>query len=117
MKPKNDKVQQIAKGFVKYLEKVGQVAQLSELSKIQQKQGWLKGIENTALITSSVELKPAEKKKVVEFIKKKFDLSPKIKYQVDKSIIGGLVIRVGNKVLDVSLKHRLEKLRESMLYA
>jgi F-type H+-transporting ATPase subunit delta len=117
MKLKNDRVQQIAKGFVKYLEKVGQVDQLPELSKIQQKQGWLKGLENTALITSSVELKPAEKKRVVELIKKNFDLSPKIKYKVDKSIIGGLIIRVGNKVLDVSLKHRLEKLRESMLYA
>jgi len=117
MKLKNDKVQQIAKGFIKYLENVGQVDQLSKLSKIQQKQGWLKGTENTALITSCVKLKPSEKKDVTEFIKKNFDLSPQIKYQVDKSIIGGLIIRVGNKVLDVSLKHRLERLRESMLYA
>ena len=117
MKLKNNRVQQIAKGFVKYLENVGQVDQLSELSKIQQKQGWLKGVDNTAIIISAVTLKPVEKKNVTQFIKKTFGLSPNIKYQVDKSIIGGLIIRVGNKVLDVSLKHRLEKLRESMLYA
>ncbi len=117
MRLKNDKVQQIAKGFVKYLEQVGQIDLLPELSKIQQKQGWLRGLENTAIITSCVELKPAQKKQVVKLIKEKFNLDPKIKYKVDKSIIGGLIIRVGNKVLDVSLKHRLEKLRESMLYA
>jgi F-type H+-transporting ATPase subunit delta len=117
MKLKNNKVQQIAKGFVKYLERVGQVDQLAELSKIQQKQGWSKGLDNTATITSCVALKPTEKKAVSQFINKTYDLNPKIKYQVDKSLIGGLIIRVGNKVLDVSLKHRLEKLRESMLYA
>ncbi len=117
MKLKNNKVQQIAKGFVKYLENVGQVDQLAKLSKIQQKQSWSKGIDNTATVISAVALKSSEKKELKEFISQKFDQKPKIKYQVDKSIIGGLVIRVGNKILDVSLKNRLKKLRESMLYA
>jgi F-type H+-transporting ATPase subunit delta len=117
MKLKNKKAQQIAKGFLKYLEKVDQIDQLDELSRIQQKQSWSRGMDSVATITSSVALKQAEKTTLKEFLKTNFDVSPKMKYQVDESIIGGLIIRVGNKVIDVSLKHRIEKLKEVLIYA
>jgi F0F1-type ATP synthase delta subunit len=37
--------------------------------------------------------------------------------RVDESIIGGLVLQVGNMVLDASIKNRLEKLRRSVARA
>jgi F-type H+-transporting ATPase subunit delta len=31
-------------------------------------------------------------------------------YQVDESLLGGLVIRIGDRVVDSSIKNRLQKL-------
>jgi F-type H+-transporting ATPase subunit delta len=36
---------------------------------------------------------------------------------VDDSILGGLVVQVGNMVLDASVRNRLEKLRKSIARA
>ena len=37
--------------------------------------------------------------------------------QVDPTVIGGLVIRVGNMVLDASVRNRLERLRRQVASA
>jgi F0F1-type ATP synthase delta subunit len=37
--------------------------------------------------------------------------------KVDADLIGGLVIRVGNMVLDASVRNRLERLRRSVATA
>lgn len=116
MKQRSKKVQHIARGFVKYLEKIGEVDKLGELSQIQQKQSWTQGITQTATITSAVKLNQAQKKEIESLLKEKFDFTSKIEYQVQPKILGGLVIRVGDKVLDVSLKHRLTTIRESIAY-
>lgn len=116
MKSTNSNTQLIAKGLISYLKKTGQLDQLAELTKIQQKKSWSLRTNTETTITSAVELSAAQKKSVEKIINHHFDPSAKIKYQVNKDVIGGLVIKVGNKIIDVSIKHRLEKLREAMLY-
>jgi len=37
--------------------------------------------------------------------------------QVDGEILGGIVLQVGNMVLDASIRNRLEKLRKSVATA
>ena len=37
--------------------------------------------------------------------------------RVDPDILGGLVVQVGNMVLDTSIRNRLEKLRKSVARA
>ena len=37
--------------------------------------------------------------------------------EVDESIVGGLVLQVGNRVLDASIRNRLEKLRREVAQA
>ena len=36
-------------------------------------------------------------------------------YSVDKSLIGGIVIRIGDKVVDSSIKTRLENLKRELI--
>lgn len=118
MKSKNKDTQLIVKGLISYLKKSGQLDQLAEISKIQQKKSWSMMTDVKTTIVSAIELTTSQKKNLEEIVTHKFDLDqPKITYKVNKSIIGGLVIKVGNKILDISLKHRLERLKESMLYA
>lgn len=38
-----------------------------------------------------------------------------IDWQVDKSLIGGLVIRIGDRVVDGSLKYKLNQLTSQLL--
>ena len=37
--------------------------------------------------------------------------------KVDPSILGGIVLRVGNSILDASIKHRLDQLRKHVAQA
>ena len=36
-------------------------------------------------------------------------------YQVDKTILGGIVIHMGNKVIDHSVQRKLDTLKDSLL--
>jgi F-type H+-transporting ATPase subunit delta len=65
-------------------------------------------------VTSAVELDPEVVKKVGAEIEKQTDRSVELRSQVDDDILGGIVLQVGNKVLDASVRNRLEKLRRSV---
>jgi F-type H+-transporting ATPase subunit delta len=68
-------------------------------------------------VTSAVELDPAVVEKIGQEVERqtgeKVDLSSK----VDDDILGGIVLQVGNMVLDASIRSRLEKLRKSVATA
>ncbi|MEI7645331.1 MAG: ATP synthase F1 subunit delta [Chloroflexales bacterium] len=67
-----------------------------------------------ALITSAVALEPAQQESVVADLRKRYgDL--KATFAVDTSLIGGLVIRIGDRVLDNSLRTRLSAIQRNML--
>jgi F-type H+-transporting ATPase subunit delta len=57
-------------------------------------------------------------KKIITEIKKSVDsktgLDVRIKNTVDKSIIGGLVIRIGDRVIDLSIKNKIKDLKEKL---
>ena len=64
-------------------------------------------------VTSAVELdeetREAHRRQIEEQTGRTVELTSK----VDPDLIGGLVLRVGNMVLDASVRNRLEKLREA----
>jgi F-type H+-transporting ATPase subunit delta len=68
-------------------------------------------------VTSAIELDP----QVVEGIGKRIEEQTGQKIElatnVDESVLGGLVLQVGNMVLDASIRNRLDKLRKSVAAA
>jgi ATP synthase F1 delta subunit len=68
-------------------------------------------------VTSAVELDPSVVEKVGEEIERQTGQQVELASRVDGEIIGGLVLQVGNKVLDASIRTRLEKLRKSVAQA
>ena len=81
------------------------IAQVKELKRI--------GI---AHVTTAVELSEAQKAQVEEKLLattsyKSFEMD----YRVDPSLIGGMVIRIGDRVVDSSIKNRLDDLRKQLL--
>jgi F-type H+-transporting ATPase subunit b len=69
---------------------------------------------NAAEVTSALPLTPEEQETVKRDITSRLGGAPAVVFRVDPSILGGLVIRVGDKVLDGSVAGKMEALRTSL---
>jgi F-type H+-transporting ATPase subunit b len=67
-----------------------------------------------AEVTSALPLSSEEMEAVKEDILSKVGSQATVSFRVDPTILGGLVIRVGGKVLDASVAGQLESLRQSI---
>jgi len=68
-------------------------------------------------VTSAVELDPEITKRIGAEIEEQTGNTVELTSHVDPDILGGLVVQVGNMVLDTSIRNRLEKLRKSVASA
>ena len=63
-----------------------------------------------AMIYASFEISESDQLKIIEKLSEKLDKKLKAKLIVDPSLIGGIIVQVGNHIYDLSLKSKLEKL-------
>jgi F-type H+-transporting ATPase subunit delta len=68
-------------------------------------------------VTSAVELDSATVKSIGDRIGEQTDSTIELTTVVDPEILGGIVLRVGNFVLDASIRNRLEQLRKQVAQA
>jgi len=68
-------------------------------------------------VTSAVELDPAVVSQIGQEVERQTGEKVDLSSRVDGDILGGLVLQVGNMVLDASIRSRLEKLRKSVAQA
>jgi F-type H+-transporting ATPase subunit delta len=68
----------------------------------------------TVEVISSDTLDEAPRVKLQKSAEKRFSAKIEMKYSLDKSLIGGAVIRSGNWVMDGSIKGKLARMRESL---
>jgi ATP synthase F1 delta subunit len=68
-------------------------------------------------VTSAVELDPKVVEMVGAEIEKQTGRVVELEAVVDEDVLGGLVLRVGNRVLDASLRAKLERLRKELVSA
>ncbi len=68
-------------------------------------------------LTSAVELDDKVVEQVREEVERQTEREIDLETQVDPDILGGLVLRVGNMVLDASIRGKLEKLRKEVASA
>ena len=67
-----------------------------------------------AHVTSAVALHEGEKAALIEKLSRKLGRTIHLECAVDPSLLGGLVVQVDGKVIDGSLKHRLQEIKEVM---
>ena len=72
----------------------------------------MKGIIRGKL-TTAISLTQAEQKTYKAELEKKAGSPIELTFDVDDSILGGVVLKVGDRVLDASLRAQLENLRET----
>ena len=68
-------------------------------------------------VTSAVELPKDTVKQIGDRIAEQTDRKVDLSSHVDPDILGGIVVRVGNSVLDASVRNRLEQLRRQVARA
>jgi F-type H+-transporting ATPase subunit delta len=64
--------------------------------------------QSIAWVTSSVTLTPAQEQRLTELLSRLYDRAVALQVTVDPSVLGGLIIRVGDEVIDGSIAQRLE---------
>ena len=69
---------------------------------------------STAYVTSAVELTDGEKAKLIEKLSQKLGRTIHLECAVDPSLLGGLVVHVDGKVIDGSLRNKLQEIKEVM---
>ncbi|MFZ5597551.1 MAG: F0F1 ATP synthase subunit delta [Bacillota bacterium] len=67
-----------------------------------------------ARVASAIEMNADEKKQLAGMLKKITGQKVQTSYKVDPSLIGGVVVRIGDRVIDGSIRTRLATLREHL---
>ena len=70
--------------------------------------------EVTADVTSAKALTKTQSEKLAKTLKARIGKDVKINATVDESLIGGLVVKVGSKMIDTSIRSRLDSLQNAM---
>ena len=68
-------------------------------------------------VTSAIELDPGTVEQIGERVAEQTDRKVELSSTVDPDILGGIVLRVGNSILDASIRNRLEQLRRQVAKA
>ena len=106
--------------FVNFLELLAEKHRMPVIFRIRDTFDELWAEENRQLevrLTSAVELDPEVINRVRAEIERQTDRKIELESSVDQGIIGGLVLQVGNMVVDASLRGRLERLRKEVAQA
>jgi F-type H+-transporting ATPase subunit delta len=68
-------------------------------------------------VTSAIELDPVVIEQIGRRVGEQTDRKVELSSKVDPDILGGIVLRVGNSILDASIRNRLEQLRRQVAKA
>lgn len=106
--------------FLNFLSLLLEKGRMPVIYRIQRQFNEMWNKENKRLgvtVTSAVELDPEVTKQIASEIEEQTGNTVELSSRVDPDILGGLVVQVGNMVLDTSIRNRLEKLRKSVASA
>jgi F-type H+-transporting ATPase subunit delta len=106
--------------LLNFLELLAEKHRMPALFRIRRRFDELWAEENRQLevtVTSAIELDSKVVESLGSEIEQKTGQQIELRSNVDEGIIGGLVLQVGNMVLDASIRNRLEKLRREVAQA
>ena len=106
--------------FINFLELLTEKHRMPAIFRIRQVFEELYAEETKKLdvnVTSAIELDDKIVRQVGDEIAKQTGRDVELSATVDEDVLGGLVLRVGNVVLDASLQNKLEKMRREIARA
>jgi F-type H+-transporting ATPase subunit delta len=68
-------------------------------------------------VVSRTELSPSQKEKLSENLEKKFDKKIELEYSINATLLGGIYVRLDDKILDGTVTGRLKEMSLRLLEA
>jgi F-type H+-transporting ATPase subunit delta len=109
-----DELDQSGKNFIALLAENGRLALLPEIATQFKK---LKAAQEASIevdLTTAFEMADEQQQKLAKALSTKLGRDVQVTTQVDRSILGGVVVRTDDLVIDGSVRARLAKLAEAM---
>ena len=111
------KINILLKNFIKFLIKKKRFFYIEKILKnfieiCSKKRGEIK-----AEIQSAKELTSEDINKITEDLTRNFSSKIKLNYKYDKSLIGGLIVKIGSTMIDTSIKNKLQQIENRMIGA
>lgn len=106
--------------LINFLELLIEKHRMPEIFRIRRELDELWKKENRRLdvtVVSAVELDDAVVTKIGQEVERQTGEEVELSSRVDDTILGGIVLQVGNMILDASIRSRLEKLRKTVATA
>ena len=109
-----DKININIKNFLKILIEQDRISFISDISDsykvlLNEKNNILEGFVISAILMKKEEIKELEEK-----LSEKYNKNVTLENRVDKSILGGVLVRLGNEEIDGTVKTRLDKMKEQL---
>ncbi len=111
-----NQIETIVDSIIEYLSSSQSLDLLPEIAKKLTEKSWVKIDPNLALISSAVKLSTVQQALVKKTLSQHFHRPIRIKTKLDPAIIAGLKINVAGKIIDATLNHRLESLKDQVIY-
>ena len=73
-----------------------------------------KNKQKDVLITSAFKLNQSQEEEITEHLKRRYGENLTTKVEIDKNLIGGITIKSGDEVIDLSTKGKLLKLKKQI---
>ena len=110
----NGKINNNLKNFLKILVEKGRISSLQAIELtfkelLNEKHNILEGT-----VISAVALTAEKVKELEETLSKKYNKNITLENKVDKSILGGVLVRLGNIQIDGSIKTRLDNIKDQL---
>ncbi len=110
-----DKISATVKNFVKVLIDKNRFSAFKYIVFAYEKElDLIKGVERVEVV-SAVEMKQEAKERLQRKLEEKLKKSVIINFEQDAEIIAGLIIRIGDSVIDNSLKHKIDNLSKEII--
>jgi F-type H+-transporting ATPase subunit delta len=109
-----DKASPLTISLVSFVVSAGRAKELPEIINRLVERAAAERQRAVAEVRSAIPLDEAIQKRLADALSKSLGKQVEVKVIVDPEVIGGVVARVGDTVIDGTVRHRLEQLRESL---
>lgn len=109
-----DKIGDLSNNFIRIIARKGREGLLYNIAVEFQNQYKVEKKIITATVTSAFGLDEKLRKKVLDVVKSSADSEVELIEKQNKEIIGGIVLRVGDKQIDASIHRKLNELKKSL---
>lgn len=112
---RRDEVSALMIGFVSLLIDKGRLGMLPEVAAVYKRIADSAQGEAIAQVSSAVAIDAASEKLLLERLERILGQKVLIRKELDRSLIGGMQVRIGHKVLDGSVRSRIGRIKKELM--